>query len=149
MNDLMSLYTHRLWKDHFVRTINPGSTSSPQTILDVAGGTGDIAFRLLDHATQLNNDTDSKVIVSDINPQMLAEGKKRSLETQFARSKRLGWLEANAEHLDTIDSDSIDLYTVAFGIRNFTDKQAALREAFRVLKPGGVFCVPGVQQGTE
>ena len=139
MNDLMSLYTHRLWKDHFVRTLNPGSLSSPQTFLDIAGGTGDIAFRLLDHATQINNDEISKVIVSDINPQMLAEGKKRSLETRYARSERLNWLEANAEDLDTVNSNSIDLYTVAFGIRNFTDKQAALREAFRVLKPGGVF----------
>ena len=139
MNDLMSLYAHRLWKDHFVRAINPGSSSSPQTILDIAGGTGDIAFRLLDHASQVNNDTTSRVIVSDINPQMLAEGKKRSIGTVYARSERLSWLESNAEHLHTVDSNSIDLYTVAFGIRNFTDKQAALREAFRVLKPGGVF----------
>ena len=142
MNDLMSLYTHRLWKDHFVRSLNPGSSSSPQTFLDIAGGTGDIAFRLLDHATLINNDKASKCIVSDINPQMLAEGKKRSLETPYATnsSDRLEWLEANAEHLeDSVPSNSIDLYTVAFGIRNFTDKRAALREAFRVLKPGGVF----------
>ncbi len=136
----MSLYTHRLWKDHFVRSLNPGSPTHPQTYLDIAGGTGDIAFRLLDHATKLNNDTASKVIVSDINPQMLAEGKKRSLTTPYAQdTERLSWLEANAEHLDAIESGSIDLYTVAFGIRNFTDKAAALREAFRVLKPGGVF----------
>lgn len=140
MNDLMSLYTHRLWKDHFVRSLNPGSPSSPQTYLDIAGGTGDIAFRLLDHATLINNDMASKCIVSDINPQMLAEGKKRSLQTQYARSERLEWLEANAEHLgDSVPSNSVDLYTVAFGIRNFTNKQAALHEAYRVLKPGGVF----------
>lgn len=148
MNDLMSLYTHRLWKDQFVRSLDPGSPTSPQTILDIAGGTGDIAFRMLDHATHVNNDTRSKVIVSDINPAMLAEGRKRSLETPYARNsnsggggdgERLSWLEANAEHLDQIESGSIDLYTVAFGIRNFTDKDAALREAFRVLKPGGVF----------
>ena len=135
----MSLYTHRLWKDHFVRSLNPGSPN-PQTYLDIAGGTGDIAFRLLDHATKINNDTASKVIVSDINPQMLAEGKKRSLSTPYAQDHdRLSWLEANAEHLSQIETGSIDLYTVAFGIRNFTDKAAALREAFRVLKPGGVF----------
>ncbi|KAL6714391.1 2-hexaprenyl-6-methoxy-1,4-benzoquinone methyltransferase [Lecanora helva] len=146
MNDLMSLGIHRLWKDHFVRSLNPGihapcnaNNDSPQTILDIAGGTGDIAFRLLDHATLINNDQRSRVIVSDINPQMLSVGKQRSLSTPYARSSRLDWLEANAENLNTIPSGSIDIYTVAFGIRNFTDKRAALREAFRVLKPGGVF----------
>lgn len=145
MNDLMSLGIHRLWKDHFVRSLNPGSnptsgnTARPWTILDIAGGTGDIAFRMLDHTSIVNNDHLSKVIVSDINPEMLTEGKKRSLETHYAGSERLSFLEANAEKLSMIDNDSIDLYTVAFGIRNFTNKQAALNEAFRILKPGGVF----------
>lgn len=144
MNDLMSMGIHRLWKDHFVRSLNPGSTASekaskPWRILDIAGGTGDIAFRMLDHASAVNNDYESRVIVSDINSQMLAEGKKRSLETQHARSERLSFLEANAEKLSMIEDNSIDLYTVAFGIRNFTNKQTALHEAFRVLKPGGVF----------
>ena len=144
MNDLMSLGIHRLWKDHFVRSLDPGTRLSNggkelQTILDVAGGTGDIAFRLLDHASTINGDQTSRVIVSDINPQMLAEGKKRSLDTAYAHSERLQWLEANAEKLETVENDSIDLYTVAFGIRNFTNKQAALNEAFRILRPGGVF----------
>lgn len=70
---------------------------------------------------------------------MLEEGCKRSLDTPYANSPRLDFLVANAEHLDMVESDSIDLYTVAFGIRNFTDKNKALREAYRVLKPGGVF----------
>ncbi|KAI9874255.1 MAG: 2-hexaprenyl-6-methoxy-1,4-benzoquinone methyltransferase [Pleopsidium flavum] len=147
MNDLMSLGIHRLWKDKFVRSLNPGSdpslyTSQPSqgwNILDIAGGTGDIAFRILDHATTINNDHQTRVTVADINPDMLAEGRKRSLETQYANSGRLSFMEANAETLPMIESNSTDLYTVAFGIRNFTNKQAALHEAFRVLRPGGVF----------
>ncbi|KAF2494525.1 hypothetical protein BU16DRAFT_511017 [Lophium mytilinum] len=147
MNDLMSLGIHRLWKDHFVRNLNPGSnpltsrspTASGWNILDIAGGTGDIAFRMLDHASTLNHDAHTRVTVADINPDMLAEGRKRALNTPYARTPRLDFVEANAEHLDMIPDASIDLYTVAFGIRNFTDKDAALREAFRVLKPGGVF----------
>lgn len=150
MNDLMSLGIHRLWKDHFVRSLNPGSnanslshTTGPApaqgwNILDIAGGTGDIAFRMLDHAHNINHSPNTRVTVSDINPDMLAEGKKRSLETPYAGSKNLDWLVANAEQLP-IPDNSVDLYTVAFGIRNFTNKDKALREAYRVLKPGGVF----------
>jgi 2-methoxy-6-polyprenyl-1,4-benzoquinol methylase len=141
MNDLMSLGIHRLWKDHFVRSLNPGSRDGETgwNILDIAGGTGDIAFRMLDHATNVNGDRKTKVTISDINPDMLAEGHKRSLRTQYGESDRLSFLEGNAQSLPTVESNSVDLYTVAFGIRNFTDKDAALREAFRVLKPGGVF----------
>ncbi|PSN73687.1 UbiE/COQ5 methyltransferase [Corynespora cassiicola Philippines] len=149
MNDLMSLGIHRLWKDHFVRNLNPGrnpltSRSSDEkgwNILDIAGGTGDIAFRMLDHASTINNDAHTKVTVADINPDMLAEGRKRALETPYAGTPRLDFIEANAEKLDMIPDASIDLYTVAFGIRNFTHKEAAIKEAFRVLKPGGVFAV--------
>lgn len=148
MNDLMSLGIHRLWKDHFVASLNPGSSSptssrhgpsTPWKILDIAGGTGDIAFRMLDHAHNINNSPQTHVTVSDINPEMLGEGRKRSLQTPYAHTDSLDWLIANAEDLHTIEDDSIDLYTVAFGIRNFTDKSKALREAYRVLKPGGVF----------
>jgi 2-methoxy-6-polyprenyl-1,4-benzoquinol methylase len=141
MNDLMSLGIHRLWKDHFVRALKPGSSSPDQgwQILDIAGGTGDIAFRMLDYATEIKKDYKTRVTVSDINPDMLAEGKKRSLQTPYGNTGRLAFLEANAENLHTIPDNSIDLYTVAFGIRNFTDKQKALEEAYRVLKPGGAF----------
>ncbi|KAF2798456.1 ubiquinone/menaquinone biosynthesis methyltransferase ubiE [Melanomma pulvis-pyrius CBS 109.77] len=147
MNDLMSLGIHRLWKDHFVRNLNPGRnplTSPPNAdqgwnILDIAGGTGDIAFRMLDHASTINNDAHTRVTVADINADMLAEGRKRALQSPYARTPRLKFVEANAENLDMISDASIDLYTVAFGIRNFTHKDAAIREAYRVLKPGGVF----------
>ena len=142
MNDLMSLGIHRLWKDHFVRSLSPGSSeagSEGWNILDIAGGTGDIAFRMLEYATEIKGDNKTCVTVSDINPDMLAEGCKRSLNTPFANTDRLKFLEANAEDLSVVESGSIDLYTVAFGIRNFTDKQKALEEAYRVLRPGGVF----------
>lgn len=94
---------------------------------------------MLDHAHNVNHNPGTSVTVSDINPDMLAEGQKRSLTTPYAGTGTLDWLVANAEDLSHIESNSIDLYTVAFGIRNFTDKPKALREAFRVLKPGGVF----------
>ncbi|KAF2239647.1 putative ubiquinone biosynthesis methyltransferase Coq5 [Viridothelium virens] len=148
MNDLMSLGIHRLWKDHFVRSLNPGSNSTTSAtakaqpgwkILDIAGGTGDIAFRLLDHASTIHSDHSTHVTVADINPEMLAEGRKRALQTPYHNSDQLSFVETNAEDLTMIPSNSIDLYTVAFGIRNFTHKDAALREASRVLKPGGVF----------
>ena len=137
----MSLGIHRIWKDHFVRSLNPGRKDSGNgwSILDIAGGTGDIAFRMLDHATNINQDSKTRVTISDINPDMLEEGRKRSLNTPYGNTDRLSFLQGNAESLPTIESNSIDLYTVAFGIRNFTNKDAALREAFRVLKPGGVF----------
>ena len=156
MNDLMSLGIHRLWKDYFVRSLNPGvsslsASSDPapeaQTILDVAGGTGDIALRLLDHMTLINNDTASRIIVSDINPKMLSAGRHRlssypcpsNAESSYVKEGRVDFLEANAEEFPTIEDGSIDLYTVAFGIRNFTSVPRALATAYRVLKPGGVF----------
>ena len=145
MNDLMSVYTHRLWKDRFVRSLNPGirpssnSTTQGQRILDIAGGTGDIALRILDHATLINNDPHTTVTVSDINPDMLSAGRARLSSTTYATANRLSYLEANAEDLSAVDSNSIDLYTVAFGIRNFTSIPRTLSEAYRVLRPGGVF----------
>jgi 2-methoxy-6-polyprenyl-1,4-benzoquinol methylase len=143
----MSLGIHRLWKDYFVRSLNPGSRYASEdpdgqkgwNILDVAGGTGDIAFRMLDHATNINHDNHTRVTIADINPDMLAEGKKRSIDTPYYNTDRLSFLHANAQSMPSIPDNSLDMYTVAFGIRNFTDKQAALVEAFRVLKPGGLF----------
>ncbi|KAH0536935.1 hypothetical protein FGG08_006237 [Glutinoglossum americanum] len=145
MNDLMSLTIHRHWKRQFVQLLDPGTPrgARPQTILDIAGGTGDIAFRLLDHATDLHADHASRVLVADINPAMLAAGRARAARSRYRDSGRLSFLEANAEDLRAagVADASVDLYTTAFGPRNFTSLAAALREAYRVLKPGGVFAM--------
>ncbi|HEX7852650.1 MAG TPA: class I SAM-dependent methyltransferase [Sphingobium sp.] len=124
MNDAMSVGAHRLWKDQFVRRVKP---RAGEAILDMAGGTGDIAFRM--------HKAGAAVTVSDINPDMLGVGmeraKKRGLDG-------LLWSEQNAETLSFADRQ-YDAYTIAFGIRNVTDIPAALREAHRVLKFGGRF----------
>lgn len=142
MNDAMSLGIHRLWKDHIVAKLDPGKRpgGEPLSFLDVAGGTGDIAFRILDHAARVHGDTESIMNIVDINPEMLAEGEKRSKQTAYKDGSRLNFKVQNAETLDAIPDNSQDVYTVAFGIRNFTNIPKALETAHRVLKPGGVFC---------
>jgi len=145
MNDIMSLYAHRLWKDHFVRTLNPGSPNSSLKILDVAGGTGDIAFRMLEHATDLNHDDTATVRVVDINENMLKFGRRKVQKGDMKKwAGRIEFTQGNAEVLDDIAGESIDLYTIAFGIRNVTHIDRVLDSAYRVLKPGGVFaCLVG------
>ena len=124
MNDAMSGGLHRLWKDRFVARVKP---RAGEMILDMAGGTGDIAFRLYKHG--------ALVTVSDINPDMLAVGMERAAERDIGG---LSWSEQNAEVL-SFDSNSFDAYTIAFGIRNVTHIDKALKEAHRVLKRGGRF----------
>ncbi len=124
MNDTMSGGLHRLWKDRFVRRVKP---CEGEYILDMAGGTGDIAFRLAPSGAH--------VTVADINPDMLEVGIGRAVSRGI---DGLVWTEANAEAL-TFPDRSFDAYTIAFGIRNVTDIPAALREAHRVLKRGGRF----------
>jgi demethylmenaquinone methyltransferase/2-methoxy-6-polyprenyl-1,4-benzoquinol methylase len=124
MNDLMSGGLHRRWKDLFVRRVRP---RAGEHILDMAGGTGDVAFRLARRG--------AIVTVADINPDMLDIGRERA---RRQRLERLAWSVQNAETLEFADR-SFDAYTIAFGIRNVTDIPAALREAHRVLKPGGRF----------
>ncbi|KAI0460932.1 2-hexaprenyl-6-methoxy-1,4-benzoquinone methyltransferase [Komagataella kurtzmanii] len=143
MNDIMSMGVHRLWKTHFINKLDAGmrpGTDRPLAFLDVAGGTGDIAFGLLDHAKHKFQDTQSTMTVADINPDMLMEGERRCVaQSSYGRSPRIQFLEQNGETLDKIEDNTKDVYTIAFGIRNFTDIQAGLNTAYRVLKPGGVF----------
>jgi len=130
MNDLMSAGIHRLWKDAAVEWLDP---RPGQRCLDVAGGTGDIAFRIADSARRHGGEAD--ILVCDINADMLAEGVRRACE----RSERaIAWVCADAEKLPVPDA-SMDAYTIAFGIRNVTHIDLALKEARRVLKPGGHF----------
>src|SRR5690348_9639766 len=124
MNDLMSGGMHRLWKHRFVARVKP---RTGEDILDMAGGTGDIAFRMARCA--------ASVVVADINADMLEVGKERANRRGI---KGLSWRQENAEALTFADA-SFDAYTIVFGIRNVTDIPAALREAHRVLKRGGRF----------
>ncbi|GAA5820160.1 hypothetical protein JCM11251_005507 [Rhodosporidiobolus azoricus] len=141
MNDAMSLGIHRLWKDHYVSKLDPGSHGKPLNCLDVAGGTGDIAMRILDHARTRYGDRETKVTMLDINPEMLAEGKKRFAQTMYHATPQVDFMLGNAEYLDGIPDNSMDLYTIAFGLRNVTHMDKAIEQAYRVLKPGGVFSV--------
>ena len=129
MNDAMSGGMHRLWKDRFVRRVKP---RGGEQILDMAGGTGDIAFRL---AAPSNSGGGASVTVADINPAMLEVGIGRAAKRGI---EGLVWSEANAESL-TFPDRFFDAYTIAFGIRNVTDIPAALLEAHRVLRRGGRF----------
>ncbi len=131
MNDLMSAGLHRLWKDAMMTALNPPRGDQPFALLDVAGGTGDIAFRAAKasgsgfHAT-----------VCDINTDMLEVGRNRAVKQQL--DDRVTFVEGNAEALGFADR-SFDAYTIAFGIRNVPRIDLALREAYRVLRPGSRF----------
>ena len=130
MNDLMSGGVHRLWKDALVEWLNP---QPGQAVLDVAGGTGDVAFRIARMARSRGGRTG--ILVCDINPDMIAEGMHRGTETD---ERDVSWVCGDAERLPVRNS-SIDAWTIAVGIRNVTDIDTALAEARRVLKPGGRF----------
>lgn len=125
MNDLMSLGIHRLWKDAMMDWLAP---RAGQRLLDVAGGTGDVAFRFLKRAPG------ASAVVCDLTEPMLIEGRKRAEADRLAAS--LDWVVGDAMALPFPDA-SFDVYTISFGIRNVTRIPDALAEAFRVLRPGG------------
>jgi demethylmenaquinone methyltransferase/2-methoxy-6-polyprenyl-1,4-benzoquinol methylase len=126
MNDLMSLGIHRIWKRIFVNAI---ACSPRETLLDLAGGTGDIAFGALERGA-------GRVILTDINAEMLQVGRKRALDRGFVTN--IDFMVMDAEHIPLPDR-SVEKVSIAFGLRNCTDKDAVLREARRVLRPGGRF----------
>jgi len=128
MNDLMSAGVHRLWKNTLVDVVNP---RPGEKFLDVAGGTGDIAFRI---ARRQGERPD--VTICDINAAMLEVGRDRAVDRGLLRG--LTWTTGDAEDLPFPDR-SFDGYTIAFGLRNVTDIDKALGEAYRVLRPGGRF----------
>ena len=125
MNDLMSGGVHRLWKDAMMDWLAP---RPGQRLLDVAGGTGDVAFRFLKRAPG------SSAVVLDMTESMLVEGRKRAEADRMA--DRLDWVVGDAMALP-LPSNSFDVYTISFGIRNVTRIADALKEAYRVLRPGG------------
>ncbi|RLN46180.1 hypothetical protein BBJ29_007652 [Phytophthora kernoviae] len=137
MNDFMSGGMHRVWKDAFVDTLHP---VGPLRCLDVAGGTGDIAFRIAEKlAKSPSGIAGSEITVCDINSSMLQVGEERVPKVlPHVDQSLFRWVEGNAEHLD-FEDNTFDVYTIVFGIRNVTHVDRALKEAYRVLKPGGRF----------
>jgi len=131
MNDLMSMGLHRVWKDIMVNTLNPPKSDAPFALLDVAGGTGDIAFRAAKAAG-----AGFRATVCDINADMLQVGRERAAKAHL--DDRVAFVEGNAEALAFPDR-AFDAYTIAFGIRNVPRIDLALAEAYRVLRPGSRF----------
>jgi demethylmenaquinone methyltransferase / 2-methoxy-6-polyprenyl-1,4-benzoquinol methylase len=131
MNDLMSGGLHRAWKDALVTAVNPPRGERPFGLLDVAGGTGDIAFRVI-----AAGGAGTRATVCDINSEMLAVGRERAIERRL--DDAVAFVDSNAEALPFPDR-SFDACTIAFGIRNVPRIDAALAEAYRVLKPGARF----------
>ncbi|KAL5838700.1 hypothetical protein ACOSQ3_015869 [Xanthoceras sorbifolium] len=146
MNDVMSGGLHRLWKDRLVSKLNPFPGMKH---LDVAGGTGDVSFKILETINNIKRRAlqdvleddlmeETRIYVCDINPNMLNVGKRRALERGLRENKSLVWVEGDAEAL-RFEDDTMDGYTIAFGIRNVTHIEKVLAEAYRVLKRGGRF----------
>lgn len=146
MNDLMSAGLHRAWKNDLALAVNPPKTDDDLHLLDVAGGTGDVAFRVIEAGG-----AGTRATILDINGDMLAVGRERAEKRGLASA--VTFIEGNAEALP-LPGKSFDAYTIAFGIRNVPRIDLALAEAYRVLRPGGHFLclefssvdVPGLEQ---
>lgn len=135
MNDAMSFGVHRCWKDWFVSELQPRNRTK---MLDMAGGTGDIAFRAQLEANKLygSKKVDFEITIADINADMLHVGEQRANNNTLIDQSRLSFQVEDAHNL-TFEDNSFDYYTISFGIRNCTDIEKVLEEAYRVLKPGG------------
>lgn len=129
MNDLMSLGIHRYWKNHFISQL---PIKANHKIIDVAGGTGDITLKIIEKYPHLN----LEIFVCDLTPNMLNVGRDRAIDQGLYSG--INWICGNGETLPFPD-ESMDLYTISFGLRNITNLEIALQEAYRVLKPGGQF----------
>ena len=126
MNDLMSFGLHRSWKNKFIKEID---SFREKTLIDLAGGTGDIAKRFI-------NNNGNQVVVCDLNQEMLNKGKNKISNTTHIN--KIKWINASAEKIP-FDDNTFDYCTISFGIRNVTNINNVLKESFRVLKPGGKF----------
>lgn len=131
MNDVMSFGIHRLWKQELIKLIRP---FPGMKLIDMAGGTGDIAFRFLEETSTF--DPTTSVTICDYNPDMLTEGRRKAINQ--GRLHNIDWVQCDAATLPFQDN-TFDAYTISFGLRNVTDIESALQEACRVLRPGGTF----------
>ncbi|MBL6621620.1 MAG: bifunctional demethylmenaquinone methyltransferase/2-methoxy-6-polyprenyl-1,4-benzoquinol methylase UbiE [Rickettsiales bacterium] len=132
MNDIMSLGIHRLWKDKLVENID---VRDKLNILDMASGTGDVAFKI--YKKLVNHCEDFSITIADINKEMLAVGKDRAIDKNII-SSQVKWQCENGEKT-SFKSNMFDYYTIAYGIRNFSNIEKAVKEAYRILKKGGKF----------
>ncbi|KAI8318334.1 UbiE/COQ5 methyltransferase [Martensiomyces pterosporus] len=136
LSNIMTLGGHARWKSAFVKKMAP---SPGERLLDVAGGTCEIAMHYLKYQDSVNKDRMSTVHVVDFNPGMLSVGKRRLADTQWMRDGRVTFAQGDAENLVDIPDNSFDAYTISFGMHNLENRDKALAEAYRVLKPGGRF----------
>ena len=128
MNDLMSIGLHRLWKKKLIDLIHP---TSEDILLDLAGGTGDVAFKFIKSGGK-------KAIIYDLNKEMMEIGKEKLINTMYTKRNKVEFIHGNAEKL-SFQANKFDYCTISFGIRNVTYPKKVIKEAHRILKPGGQF----------